>query len=70
MVRPKSLEGKLTNFNSKITEEYKVKIDAIIKTGPYSSVREMLEDWTEKYLKDNPEAAEKVDNFIQLTKGE
>ncbi|WP_433958527.1 hypothetical protein [Cytobacillus horneckiae] len=67
--RPKSLDGKLTNFNSKITQDHKDTIDAIVKTGPYQSVRELLEDWTDTYLTDNPEAAKKVKDFIALTKG-
>ncbi|MGP9042086.1 hypothetical protein [Cytobacillus kochii] len=68
--RPKTVDGKLTNFNSKITQEHKDMIDAIVKTGPFNSVRELLEAWTKTYLKDNPEAAKKAEALIQLTKGE
>lgn len=67
--RPKSVEGKLTNFNSKITQTHKDTIAAIVKTGPYNSVRELLEAWTDNYLESNPETAAKVKNFLELTKG-
>lgn len=67
--RPKTLDGKLTNLNSKVTKAHKEQIDAIIKTGPYGSVRELLEDWTDVYLNSNPEAAKKVNDFLELTKG-
>lgn len=66
--RPKTLAGKLTNFNSKVQEEHKRQLDAIIKVGPYSSVREMLEDWTNDYFKDHPEIAKRVEDYLALTK--
>ncbi|WP_332648913.1 hypothetical protein [Lysinibacillus sp. 54212] len=68
MARTKQLDGKLTNFNTKVTADHKLTMDAIVKLN-YGSVREMLEDWTQKFLADNPEAAKKVESYLQLTQG-
>lgn len=66
--RPKKLEGKLVPFNSKITEDHKEKIDAIIKVSGFKSVRELLESWTESHLETNPKDRERIEAYLNLKK--
>ncbi|WP_214737378.1 MULTISPECIES: hypothetical protein [unclassified Exiguobacterium] len=64
--RPKTVAGKLTNFNTKLQEDHKRTLEALVKVGPFSSNRDMIEQWTEAYLKDNPDVAEKVAGYKQF----
>lgn len=67
--RPKTLPGKLTNFNTKIQDQHKAQLQAIVEVGPYGSYREMLEAWTARFLKDNPDLAAKAEAYMDIKKG-
>lgn len=64
--RPKTVAGKLTNFNTKLQEDHKRTLEALVKVGPFSSNRDMIEQWTQMYLKENPDVAEKVEGYKQF----
>lgn len=64
--RPKTLPGKLTNFNTKLQEPHKKQLEALAQIGPYTSYRDMLENWTNDYLKANPATAEKVKAYMEF----
>lgn len=66
--RPKTVAGKLTNFNTKLQEDHKRTLEALVKVGPFSSNRDMIEQWTEAYLKENPEVAARVDGYKEIMK--
>lgn len=67
--RPKEVAGKLTNINSKITEENKALIDALVSVGPYKSKRELFDYWLKLHKKDNPEEFTKAEKFLDLLGG-
>jgi Arc/MetJ-type ribon-helix-helix transcriptional regulator len=66
--RPKHLEGKLTNFNTKIMETDKATVDALVSTKAFSSKREFVEYAIRKFKEDYPEQYQKALQFIELTK--
>lgn len=66
--RPKTVSGKLTNFNTKLQEDHKRTLEALVKVGPFSSNRDMIEQWTEAYLKENPDVAERVEGYKEIMK--
>jgi hypothetical protein len=67
--RPKTLAGDLKAWNTKLQEDHKIQLEALVKVGPFSSYREMLESFTAAYLKANPDVAEKVNAYLTITKG-
>ena len=66
--RPKTVAGKLTNFNTKLQEDHKRTLEALVKVGPFSSNRDMLEQWTREYLEANPDLAERVEGYKEIMK--
>jgi hypothetical protein len=64
--RPKEIEGKLMNFNTKIEEQTKQLIDALVTTGTFTSKRELIDYWLGLHKKDNPESYEKAQQFIDF----
>ncbi|MED3571979.1 hypothetical protein [Cytobacillus praedii] len=66
--RPKSLDGKLTNFNTKVTEQDKAAVDALVSTKAFASKREFIEYGLKKFKEEFPEQYDKALQFIELTK--
>lgn len=62
-------EGSLKEFNTKLYEEHKKQLEAIKVVGPFKSFRELLEHCTEDYLERNPEMAQKVKLYMELSGG-
>ena len=66
--RPKHLDGKLTNFNTKITENDKATIDALVSTKAFGSKREFIEYAISRYKDEYPDHYSKALQFLELTK--
>lgn len=65
----------MTNPKSPATKSYATKLSArhadvlsnLVRLGTYPSQRAMLEEWTEKFLADNPEISDQLEQFEKLS---
>lgn len=63
--RPKTL-GNLAHFNTKLQEDNKLDLQAILELTDFVSYREIIESWTADYLAAHPEVAAKVKAYREL----